>query len=64
MSVVVHHPASPHWYRERAEALFRDLAAKLPRQTVAAAEAKGAAADLLGVAEEVLARGRRLLPAS
>ncbi len=60
LSVVVHHPASPHWYRERAEILFREVAATLPPQTVAAAEARGAAGDLLEVAEEVLARERRL----
>lgn len=62
LGVVVHHGASPHWYRERAEALFPEVAAKLPPQTVAVAEARGAAGDLLGVVEEVPAWGRRLRP--
>lgn len=58
----MHHPATPHWYRERAEIVFREVEATLCPYTVAAAQAKGAAGDLLGMAEEDLARGRRLAP--
>ena len=54
LGVVRGHAATPSWYRERAALIFSEAAATVPPQTVATAEAKGSAADLLVVAEEVL----------
>ena len=60
LDVIKHHPATPRWYRDDADRLFSELAAELSPQKVAAAKAKGAARDVLELAEGVLRSGKAI----
>jgi predicted ATPase/DNA-binding SARP family transcriptional activator len=54
LAAVLHHPAGTWAMRARAERLLGELAARLPQETLALAQARGTGLDLDVIAEEVL----------
>lgn len=54
LAVIVRHPAAQSWYRDQADSVVAEISATLPGTIVVAAQARGAAMDLVELAEEVL----------
>jgi predicted ATPase len=54
LGLVLHHPASAQWTRDRAETLLADVEAELPPEVVAAAQERGRARGLEATVAELL----------